>query len=218
MKNIKVALTKGRIEKQALELFREIGVDTDKLKEKGRKLIFRCENDEYSIDFFLAKANDVVTYVDHGVADMGVVGKDTLLEMNRDVYEVLDLKRGICRFSVASLKGKYDRSSYKRLTVATKYPNVARDYFMSKGTDVEVIKIEGSVELAPILDLADAIVDIVETGATLKENGLVVYEDITDISARLIVNKSSMKMKKDDITKIINNIEQIVNKEENEEE
>jgi ATP phosphoribosyltransferase len=216
MKNIKVALTKGRIEKQALELFESIGVDTSKLKEKGRKLIFRCENDEYNIDFFLAKANDVITYVDHGVADMGVVGKDTILEMNRDIYEVLDLKKGICKFSVASLEGKYNPDSYKRLTIATKYPKVAKDYFMSKGKDVEIIKIEGSVELAPILNLADAIVDIVETGKTLKENGLVVYEDIVDISARLIVNKSSIKMKKDEINKIIENIDKVVNKEKEE--
>lgn len=216
MKNIKVALTKGRIEKDALELFESIGVDTSKLKEKGRKLIFRCENEEYSIDFFLAKANDVITYVDHGVADMGVVGKDTILEMNRDIYEVLDLKKGICKFSVASLEGKYNPDSYKRLTIATKYPNVAKEYFMSKGKDVEIIKIEGSVELAPILNLADAIVDIVETGKTLKENGLIVYEDIVDISARLIVNKSSIKMKKDEINKIIENIDKVVNKEKEE--
>ncbi|AWI03875.1 ATP phosphoribosyltransferase [Clostridium drakei] len=200
-KTIKIALTKGRIEKCAVDIFHKSGIDCSDLMNKGRKLIFH--NDKFNIDFVLVKAPDVLTYVEHGVVDIGIVGKDTLLEQNRNFYEVLDLKFGKCKFAVAGPKNSNFYEGYNRKKIATKYPNVARNYFRKMGQDVEIIKIEGSVELAPILGLADAIVDIVETGNTLKENGLVVYEDICSISARLVVNIASMKMKKNEIEEIV---------------
>lgn len=203
MKNIKIALTKGRLEKAAVKIFEAVGVDIKELQDKGRKLIFHCENEVYNIDFFLVKAPDVTTYVEYGAADMGIVGKDTLLEKNREFYEVLDLEIGKCRFAVAALPDFKMEEGYSRKKIATKYPNVAREYFRKKGMDIELIKIEGSVELAPIVGLADAIVDIVETGETLKENGLIIVEEICDISARMIVNKASMKTKREEIIKII---------------
>lgn len=209
---ITVALTKGRIEKKAIEIFENIGVDVDALKDKGRKLVFKSKNKD--IQFILVKAVDVLTYVEHGVADMGIVGKDTILEGNRDFYEVADLKFGKCKFSLASLPKYKDFQSYEKRVIATKYPKVAKEFFKSKGEDVEIIKIEGSVELAPILGMAHGIVDIVETGVTLKENGLIVLEDICDISARLIVNKASMKMKKDAVMEIVNNIEEYIDGKE----
>ncbi len=197
MKNLKIALTKGRLEKGAIEIFEQVGIDCLQLKNKGRKLVFHLDNP--NIDFFLAKASDVVTYVDHGVADIGIVGKDTLMELGKNYYEVLDLQIGKCKFIVAAKEYTDLYSGYNHKKIATKYPEVARKYFRSKGIDVEIIKIEGSVELAPILGLADAIVDIMETGTTLKENGLVVLEEICDISARMIVNVASLKMKKEEI-------------------
>lgn len=197
MKNLKIALTKGRLEKGAIEIFEQVGIDCLQLKNKGRKLVFHLDNP--NIDFFLAKASDVVTYVDHGVADIGIVGKDTLMESGKNYYEVLDLQIGKCKFIVAAKENTDLYSGYNHKKIATKYPEVARKYFRSKGIDVEIIKIEGSVELAPILGLADAIVDIMETGTTLKENGLVVLEEICDISARMIVNVASLKMKKEEI-------------------
>ncbi len=200
-KTVKIALTKGRIEKNAVDIFNKSGVDCSELMNKGRKLIFH--NEKFNIDFVLAKAADVLTYVEHGVVDIGIVGRDTLLEENKNFYEVLDLKFGKCKFAVAGPKNSEFYQGYNRKKIATKYPNVARNYFRKIGQDVEIIKIDGSVELAPILGLADAIVDIVETGNTLKENGLVVYEDICSISARLIVNIASMKMKKDEIEELV---------------
>lgn len=208
MSIIRIALTKGRLEKEAIKLFEGIDIDTSELKDKGRKLILKSNNSP--IEFVLAKARDVVTYVEHGVADMGIVGKDTLLEYKNDVYEVIDLPIGKCFFALASLPQFKDIPSYHRKVIATKYTNVAKDYFNKKGEDVEIIKIEGSVELAPILGLADAIVDIVETGTTLKENGLVIFDRICDISARLIVNKASMKMKKREVVEIIGKIEEYI--------
>ena len=205
MKKVKIALTKGRIEKEAVNIFQRAGIDCSEVINKGRKLIFH--NEEDNIDFVLVKASDVLTYVEHGVVDVGIVGKDTLLEQNKDFYEVLDLGFGKCKFSVAGPKNSNFYSGYNRKKIATKYPNVARNYFRKLGQDVEIIKIEGSVELAPILGLADAIVDIVETGTTLKENGLVVYENICDISARMVVNVASMKMKKNEIEDIINRVQ-----------
>ncbi|QXE20394.1 ATP phosphoribosyltransferase [Clostridium sp. 001] len=209
MKRVKIALTKGRIEKEAVNIFQMAGIDCSEVINKGRKLIFH--NEEDNIDFVLVKAPDVLTYVEHGVVDVGIVGKDTLLEQNRDFYEVLDLGFGKCKFSVAGPKNSNFYSGYNRKKIATKYPNVARNYFRRLGQDVEIIKIEGSVELAPILGLADAIVDIVETGTTLKENGLVVYENICDISARMVVNVASMKMKKNEIEDIINRVQMQIN-------
>lgn len=211
MATIRVALTKGRLEKSAIKIFDGIGIDTTELKDKGRKLIFKSNN--FDIEFVLAKSNDVITYVEHGVADIGIVGKDSLLEAGRDFYEVVDLGVGRCNFAVASLPSYANLSTYHRKKIATKYPNVTHKFFREKGEDVEIIKIEGSVELAPILGLADAIVDIVETGATLKENGLIVFENVCEISARMIVNKASMKMKKDEILNIVEKVEEFVSEE-----
>ena len=165
---IKVALTKGRIEKSALELLAAGGYDVSELEAKGRKLIFRTGN----LEIVLAKAADVITYIDRGVCDVGFVGSDTINEYGGNFYEMLDLGFGVCRFALAGIKGEDFYSGYKHKVVATKYPAVARKYFNEKGVDCEIVKIDGSVELAPLLGLADAIVDIVETGATLKENGL----------------------------------------------
>jgi ATP phosphoribosyltransferase len=208
MKNLKIALTKGRLEKGAVEIFEGADIDCSELKDKGRRLVFHQEKE--NIDFFLAKASDVITYVEHGVADIGIVGKDTLMECGKNNYEVVDLKIGKCKFIVASKEGINLYSGYNQKKIATKYPEVARRHFASKGLDVEIIKIEGSVELAPILGLADAIVDIMETGTTLKENGLVVLEEICDISARIIVNVASLKMKKDEIEALINRVQNYV--------
>ncbi|APH21898.1 ATP phosphoribosyltransferase [Clostridium botulinum] len=210
MKNVKIALTKGRLEKKAIEIFKTININTRELEDKGRKLIFNCENEEYNIELFLVKAKDVETYVEYGAADIGIVGKDTLMETNKEFYEVLDLNVGKCKFALAALPSFKLDQGYNRKKIATKYPNIARDYFRKKGMDVELIKIEGSVELGPIVGLADAIVDIVETGNTLRENGLVVVEDICEISARMIVNKASMKTKKDEIIKIIENVSEVI--------
>ncbi|OPD18363.1 ATP phosphoribosyltransferase [Clostridium botulinum] len=210
MKNVKIALTKGRLEKKAIEIFKTININTRELEDKGRKLIFNCENEEYNIEIFLVKAKDVETYVEYGAADIGIVGKDTLMETNKEFYEVLDLNVGKCKFALAALPSFKLDQGYNRKKIATKYPNIAREYFRKKGMDVELIKIEGSVELGPIVGLADAIVDIVETGNTLRENGLVVVEDICEISARMIVNKASMKTKKDEIIKIIENVSEVI--------
>lgn len=208
MKNLKIALTKGRLEKGAVEIFEKVGIDCSILKDKGRKLIFHQE--EYNLDFFLAKANDVVTYVEHGVADLGIVGKDTLMEVGGSYYEVVDLKIGKCKFIVASKGNTNLYSGYNQKKIATKYPELARRHFASKGMDVEIIKIEGSVELAPILGLADAIVDIMETGTTLKENGLVVLEEVCPISARIIANVASLKMKKTEMEQLIQKVQNYV--------
>ncbi len=210
LKNVKIALTKGRLEKKAIEIFKTININTRELEDKGRKLIFNCENEEYNIELFLVKAKDVETYVEYGAADIGIVGKDTLMETNKEFYEVLDLNVGKCKFALAALPSFKLDQGYNRKKIATKYPNITREYFRKKGMDVELIKIEGSVELGPIVGLADAIVDIVETGNTLRENGLVVVEDICEISARMIVNKASMKTKKDEIIKIIENVSEVI--------
>ena len=206
MKYLTFALAKGRLAKKSLALFEQIGISMDEMKDPDtRKLIF--VNEDLKIKMFLAKASDVPTYVEYGAADIGVVGKDTLLEEGRRLYEVLDLGFGRCRFALAAPKGTPFFDGYHVKTVASKYPNVARAYFGRKGLDVRIIKIEGSVELAPILELADAIVDIVETGATLRENGLVPIEDVAQVSARLIVNPASMKLHKTELTDFINRCE-----------
>lgn len=211
-KPIRIALTKGRLEKAAVEIFEYIGINCSELRNKGRKLIFKDRDN--NVEFVLVKAADVLTYVENGSADVGIVGKDTLMEQNKEFYEVVDLKVGACKLAVASLPSFNLDEGYKRKVIASKYPNVTKNYFRQLGYDVEVIKIEGSVELAPILGLADAIVDIVETGTTLKENGLIVFQDICPISARMIVNKASMKMKSQEITmltkKVQNYVEQFI--------
>lgn len=205
---IRIALTKGRLEKSIVDLFEKIGYDVTNLKEKGRKLLLTIPGT--NIEVVLAKAADVITYVEHGVCDMGVVGKDTIVENGGIFYEVLDLGFGRCKFALAVPNGSDFYSGYSTKVIATKYPKVAGTHFESKGMDVEIIKIEGSVELAPLLDLADGIVDIVETGTTLKENGLEVIEDIRQVSARLIVNEASMKLKKTQIDEIVLAMEKIL--------
>ena len=200
-KNLRIALTKGRLEKDTVGLFEKIGFDVSQLKDKGRKLILSIPGQ--NIEVVLAKAADVITYVEHGACDIGVVGKDTILEYGGKYFEVADLGFGKCKFALAVKKGDNFYSGYGIKTVATKYTNVARSFFEQKKMDVDIVKIEGSVELAPLLGIADGIVDIVETGTTLKENGLEVYEDVVPISARLIVNTVSMKMKKESIDSLV---------------
>lgn len=200
-RRLKIALTKGRLQDRSVELFERMGLDCTPIREPGRRLVHSIPN--YPLDAVLAKAPDVITYVEHGVCDLGIVGKDTILEQGRSFYEVLDLGFGRCRFALATREGSDFYGTYKTRRVASKYPNVTRAFFEKKGMDVSIIKIEGSVELAPILDLADAIVDIVETGATLRENGLVPIEDVAAVSARLIVNTASMKLYKEDILRLI---------------
>lgn len=202
---VRIALTKGRLEKKTLALLEQAGYDISELQAGSRKLIFSLP--DTNIEIVLAKAADVITYVEHGVCDMGVVGKDTIMEKGGSFYEMVDLGFGKCRFAVATQKGKNLYSDYKTPIIATKYPAVTKAYFNKKNMDVETIKIEGSVELAPLLDLADAIVDIVETGSTLKENGLEVIEDVAPISARVIVNLASAKMKKLAVQKVIADLE-----------
>lgn len=194
---LKLALTKGRLEKQSVSLFEKAGFDISDLKNAGRRLTFSLSG--YPLDIVLAKAPDVVTYVEHGVCDLGIVGKDTIMERGRSVYELLDLGFGRCRFALAVREGADFYGTYRNRRIATKYPEVARAYFLKKGMDVQIIQIEGSVEIAPILGLSDAIFDIVETGSTLKENGLVPVEFTHGISARLIVNVASMKMRKAEV-------------------
>lgn len=204
---IRIALTKGRIEEKAIEILEKAGYDCTPLHNKGRKLFFQIGGD---VEVVLAKANDVITYVEHGVCDMGVVGKDTIMEMGRSLYEVMDLGFGKCRFALACKKGTDFFSGYSHKIIASKYPNVTKEYFRSLGLDVEVVKIEGSVELAPLLGLSDGIVDIVETGSTLKENGLEVVRDVAPISARLVVNTASIKLKKAEADKIIDGIAEVL--------
>lgn len=206
--SISIAMTKGRLEKETIKLLDKANFGTEELKNKGRKLVFNDTIED--IKYFLVKAADSITYVEHGVADIGVVGKDTLMESDNNYYEVLDLEIGKCNFIVASLPEKDVFKKVGHIKIGTKYPKVAREYFKKRGMDVEIIKIEGSVELAPILGLCDAIVDIMETGTTLKENGLIVFDRICDISARVIVIKASFKMKREEIGAFINRLKQVL--------
>ena len=189
MKPIRIALTKGRLEEKSIEMFEALGYDCSEVRNKGRRLVLPIKN--ANIEIILAKAADVLTYVENGVCDLGVVGKDTIMEAGGTFYE-----------------------GYHTRCIASKYVNIARNYFEKKNMDVDIVKIEGSVELAPILGLSDAIVDIVETGTTLKENGLVVTEEICQVSARLIVNIASMKLRKAEINELIMKIEDYVQKRE----
>lgn len=206
MKPIRIALTKGRLEKDSISMFERVGYDCTAVREKGRRLILPIAN--ANMEVVLAKAADVATYVENGVCDIGIVGKDTIMEMGGTFYEVADLGFGRCRFALAAPEGVDFYAGYHTRCVASKYVNVARAFFERKNMDVNFVKIEGSVELAPILGLSDAIVDIVETGATLRENGLIVAEYITDVSARLIVNIASLKLRKAEIEPFISEIEQ----------
>ena len=211
MENLCIAMAKGRLAKEAVKLFRKAGYNLPENMLKSRKLIFEFEEEQFEI--ILVKPADVPIYVEYGTADLGIVGKDTLLEENRDLYEVLDLKYGACRFALAGLPNRTETLLERK--VATKYPDFTRRYFRSRGEPVEVIKLNGSIELAPLTGLADTILDIVETGRTLKENGLVVYENIRELSARLVVNKVSMKTRQDQISKIIEALDRVLTEEEN---
>lgn len=204
MKPLVIAMTKGRLEQQTIALFTACGYDMSFMADKQRRLIFTSPDQIFEV--LLVKAPDVTTYVRHGVADLGVVGKDVLLEHPFGYHELLDLGIGRCRFAVASTPD-YQPDDYKRKVIATKYPTVTANYFAQKGEDVAIIKIEGSVEIAPVLGLADAIVDIVETGTTLKENGLQIFEEICPISARLIANKSSLKRERERILPLVKRLE-----------
>lgn len=206
---VRIALTKGRLEKKTLALLKAAGYDISELEAGTRKLIFTLPDS--GVEIVLSKAADVITYVEHGVCDMGVVGKDTIMEKGGSFYEMVDLGFGKCRFALATKKGKDVYGGYKTPVIATKYPAVTKAFFNKKNMDVETIKIEGSVELAPLLELADGIVDIVETGTTLKENGLEVVENVAPISARVIVNLASAKMKKAAIQKVIAELENGLN-------
>lgn len=202
-----IALGKGRLANKTMELFEKIGITCEEMKDKhSRKLIF--VNEEYKLRFFLAKAPDVPTYVEYGAADIGVVGKDTILEEDKRVYEVLDLGYGSCRMCVCGPKSAKDLlKHHEMIRVASKYPNIAKDYFYNKKHQtVDIIKLNGSVELGPIVKLSDVIVDIVETGSTLKENGLEVLEEICPLSARMIVNQVSMQIETERIRKLIHDL------------
>lgn len=209
-----IALGKGRLAKKAMELFEEIGITCEEMKDPAsRKLIF--VNEEQKLRFFLSKGPDVPTYVEYGAADIGIVGKDTILEENRRVYEVLDLGFGKCRMCVCGPKSAEELlKHHERIRVASKYPEIAKDYFYNKKHQtVDIIKLNGSVELGPLVGLSDVIVDIVETGSTLHENGLAVLEEVCPLSARLIVNQVSMQMEKERIGKHVNDLKEALRKE-----
>ena len=205
------ALGKGRLAKKTLEMFEQIGITCEEMKDKDtRKLIF--VNEELKLRFFLAKGPDVPTYVEYGAADIGIVGKDTILEEGRNIYEVLDLGFGKCRMCICGPENAKELLNHHELIrVATKYPRIAKDYFYNKKHQtVEIIKLNGSIELAPIVGLSEVICDIVETGSTLRENGLSVLEEVCPLSARMVVNQVSMKMENERITKLISDLKTVI--------
>lgn len=211
MRYLTFALGKGRLAKKTLEMFEQIGITCEEMKDKDtRKLIF--VNEELKLRFFLAKGPDVPTYVEYGAADIGVVGKDTILEEGRNIYEVLDLGFGKCRMCICGpAEAKELLQHHELIRVATKYPHIAKDYFYNKKHQtVEIIKLNGSIELAPIVGLSEVICDIVETGSTLKENGLTVLEEVCLLSARMVVNQVSMKMENERITKLISDLKTVI--------
>lgn len=214
MRYLTFALTKGRLAHRTLDMLEKLGITCDEMKDKdSRKLIFT--NEKLKLKFFLAKGPDVPTYVEYGAADIGVVGRDTLIEEGRKVHEVLDLDFGKCRMCVCGYKEAADLLQHRELIrVATKYPKIAKDYFYNKKHQtVEIIKMNGSIELAPIVGLSEVIVDIVETGSTLKENGLVVLEEVCPLSARMIVNPVSMRMENERIRKLITDLRELLREE-----
>ena len=211
MRYLTFALGKGRLANKTLETFEKIGITCEEMKDKNtRKLIF--VNEEYKLRFFLAKGPDVPTYVEYGAADIGIVGKDTILEEARNIYEVLDLGFGKCRMCICGpAEAKELLKHHEQIRVATKYPRIAKDYFYNKKHQtVEIIKLNGSIELAPIVGLSEVICDIVETGSTLRENGLVVLEEVCPLSARMVVTQVSMKMENERITKLITDLKQVI--------
>ncbi|MBE6639598.1 MAG: ATP phosphoribosyltransferase [Ruminococcaceae bacterium] len=197
---LNVALPKGRLGEKVYAMFEKAGFECPSIKETNRKLIF--ENPEKGVRYFWVKPSDVAIYVERGAADVGVVGKDILLEYEPDVYELLDLKTGKCRMAVAAPR-EFRDDTERTLKVATKFSNIAKEYYASLGRDIDIIHLNGSIEIAPILGLSDVIVDIVETGTTLRENNLEVFETIVPISARFIANKASFKFKNEPIEKIL---------------
>ena len=201
---ITFALAKGRLAEQAFELLEQLGIDCSEPRNPGRQLVLWDKKN--NVRFILVKPSDVPTYVDHGVADIGVVGKDTLLESGRPLYEVLDLTFGKCRLCIAGYAEQHQSATRATFRVATKYPNVARSYYDAKGQTIEIIELHGSVELGPVIGLSDVILDIVESGSTLKANGLTVLETVCECSARLVVNRVSMKTKRDRIREIIDGL------------
>jgi len=208
---ITFALPKGRIMQDSMELFAKIGITCPEMEKGSRKLVF--ENRESKFRFMAVRATDVPTYVEYGCADLGVVGKDTLLEQGKDLYEPIDLKFGYCRMVVAepkALRQEDDPANWSNIRVATKYPNVTERFFAAKGIQVELIKLYGSIELAPLVGLSERIVDLVSTGATLRENGMVEVETIAEITSRLIVNRASLKTKHQRITEIIEGLERVI--------
>ena len=214
MRYITFALAKGRLAKKAMEILEQIGITCEEMKdEKTRKLIF--VNEELGLKFFLAKGPDVPTYVEYGAADIGIVGKDTILEEGRKLYEVMDLGFGKCKMCVCGPESAREVLENNQLIrVATKYPNIAKDYFFNrKHQTVDLIKLNGSIELAPIVGLSEVIVDIVETGSTLKENGLKVLEEVCPLSARMVVNQVSMKMENERIRKLIEDLRRVLQEE-----
>ncbi len=206
---INIALPKGRLGEKVYRLFESSGYEFPGILENSRKLVF--VNEALNMRCFWVKPFDVPVYVERGTADIGAAGKDILMERNPDVYELLDLKAGICRMSAASLNGFVDDNE-KTLRVATEFPNIAKNYYSGLGRDIDIIELRGSLELAPVLGLSDVIVDIVETGTTLRENNLTVISDIAELSARLIANKSAYKFKNDEINEIIRRLGKNVNK------
>lgn len=213
MEKIKIALAKGRLARKSFELFNELGIYNQPFDKDTRKLIF-SDND---VEIVLVKAGDVPTYVERGAVDIGIVGKDTLLQEEADIYEIMDLGFGKCKMAVAAPNG-FERKKDKKLRVASKYTKIARDYYLSKNEQVDIIYLSGSVELAPIVGLSDVIVDIVQTGATLKENGLEVIEDVCPISARFVANKVSFKTKSKKIKEIIGKLQEYLEKEDKNED
>ena len=218
MRYLTIALTKGRLAKQTMKLLEQIGIRCEEMNDPDtRKLIFTDE--ARRLRFFLAKGPDVPTYVEYGAADIGVVGEDTIMEEDRKIYEVLDLGFGKCRMCVAGPEsaGKL-LNGQQQIRVATKYPKIARDYFNeTKNQTVEIIKLNGSIELAPIVGLSEVIVDIVETGSTLKSNGLKVLEEVCPLSARVVVNPVSMRMENERITALLRDMNEVLTREQEKE-
>lgn len=205
MKKITIALAKGRLAEDTMAILEKCGIDGSGLRESGRKLV--VEDEKNGVSFILVKPSDVPTYVERGVADLGVVGKDTLMEHGAQVYEMLDLGFARCRLCIAGFPDQKDRAiTAFNLRVATKYPRIARSYYGEKGVAIDIIKLNGSVELGPLVGLSDVILDIVESGRTLDENGLMVLEKICDISARLIVNRVSLKTKGERIKPLLSDM------------
>ncbi len=205
------ALPKGRIMQDSMELFAKIGITCPEMDDPGRKLVF--ENHADKLRFMAVRSQDVPTYVEQGCADIGVVGKDTLLEQEKDLYEPLDLQFGYCRLVVAEpkeLRQDDDPAGWSNIRVASKYPNMTEKYFAAKGIQVEVIKLYGSIELAPLVGLTERIVDLVSTGGTMRENGLVEVETIAEVTSRLIVNRASLKTKHRRITRLIEDLEKVI--------